>query len=167
MSWSDRSTTTLPPPSIRVATIGATTRRWKAGSPMTRASPAAIPAVRGAWRWPRKRPIFAVTTADGDVLLVNTLETSQATLELGGQKVTVEQKSGFPRHGHVDHCDPTARRGRLCRQGPLAGLGGACGSSRWPASKQKADCGRLDRLAVAGSGKAATRSQSISISDPG
>jgi DUF1680 family protein len=36
----------------------------------------------------------------GDLLLVNTLETSRATLELGGWKVKVEQKSKFPRHGH-------------------------------------------------------------------
>ena len=38
---------------------------------------------------------------DGDTLLVNTLETSRATLELDGQKVTVEQKSEFPRTGHA------------------------------------------------------------------
>jgi len=38
---------------------------------------------------------------DGDALLVSTFETSQATLELGGQKVTVEQKSEFPRGGHA------------------------------------------------------------------
>ncbi|MGA2254389.1 MAG: beta-L-arabinofuranosidase domain-containing protein, partial [Thermoguttaceae bacterium] len=37
--------------------------------------------------------------ADGDVLVVSTLETSRATLELGGQKVMVEQKSDFPRGG--------------------------------------------------------------------
>ncbi len=36
----------------------------------------------------------------GDVLLVDTLETSQATLKLGGQKVTVNQVSRFPRFGH-------------------------------------------------------------------
>ncbi len=35
----------------------------------------------------------------GDALLVSTLETSRATLELGGQKVTVEQASEFPRRG--------------------------------------------------------------------
>jgi hypothetical protein len=34
-----------------------------------------------------------------DVLLVSTLESSRATLELGGQKVTVEQTSEFPRRG--------------------------------------------------------------------
>ena len=34
-----------------------------------------------------------------DVLLVNTLESSHATLELGGQTVTVRQHSGFPRSG--------------------------------------------------------------------
>src|SRR5271157_5498155 len=36
----------------------------------------------------------------GDLLLVSTLETSRATLELGGQNVTLEQKSEFPRRGH-------------------------------------------------------------------
>ena len=36
----------------------------------------------------------------GDMLLVSTMETSQATLELGRQKVTVEQASEFPRRGH-------------------------------------------------------------------
>ena len=35
-----------------------------------------------------------------DVLLVSTLESSLATLELGGQAVTVQQQSGFPRSGH-------------------------------------------------------------------
>jgi uncharacterized protein len=35
----------------------------------------------------------------GDTLLVNTFETSRATLELGGQSVTVDQQSGFPRRG--------------------------------------------------------------------
>ncbi len=34
-----------------------------------------------------------------DVLLVSTLESSHATLELGGQAVTVRQQSGFPRSG--------------------------------------------------------------------
>jgi len=38
---------------------------------------------------------------NGDVLVVSTFETSQATLELGGQKVTVEQRSEFPRGGHA------------------------------------------------------------------
>ena len=37
--------------------------------------------------------------AGRDVLLVNTLESSHATLELGGQAVTVRQQSGFPRSG--------------------------------------------------------------------
>ena len=37
--------------------------------------------------------------AGHDVLLVNTLESSHATLELGGQAVTVRQQSGFPRSG--------------------------------------------------------------------
>lgn len=38
--------------------------------------------------------------ADGrDTLLVNTFETSRATLALGGQEVTIEQQSGFPRTG--------------------------------------------------------------------
>jgi uncharacterized protein len=36
---------------------------------------------------------------NGDTLLVNTLEASHATLSLGGQEVTVEQKSDFPRRG--------------------------------------------------------------------
>ena len=62
---------------------------------MTRALPVAIPAVRGAWRWPRRQPIFAWSRG-GDVLSGEHLETSQATLELGGRKVTVEQKSEFP-----------------------------------------------------------------------
>ncbi|MGO9114304.1 MAG: glycoside hydrolase family 127 protein [Thermoguttaceae bacterium] len=35
-----------------------------------------------------------------DVLLVSTFETSRATLEFGGQKVTMEQSSEFPQHGH-------------------------------------------------------------------
>ncbi len=38
--------------------------------------------------------------ADGrDTLLVSTFETSRATLTLGGQEVTIEQQSGFPRTG--------------------------------------------------------------------
>jgi DUF1680 family protein len=38
--------------------------------------------------------------ADGrDTLLVSTFETSRATLGLGGQDVTIEQQSGFPRTG--------------------------------------------------------------------
>lgn len=37
--------------------------------------------------------------ADGDVLLVNTLESSRATMKLDGQEVTVEQQSGFPHGG--------------------------------------------------------------------
>ncbi len=37
--------------------------------------------------------------ASRDALLVSTFETSSATLELGGQRVTVEQKSRFPRQG--------------------------------------------------------------------
>ena len=37
--------------------------------------------------------------AGGDTLLVNTLESSRATLKLDGQTVTVEQRSGFPRTG--------------------------------------------------------------------
>ncbi len=39
--------------------------------------------------------------AGGDMLLVSTLELSRATLELGGQKVTVEQQSEFPKGGHA------------------------------------------------------------------
>lgn len=40
--------------------------------------------------------------ADGhDVLLVNTFETSTATLTLGGQRVTLEQHSGFPYRGEA------------------------------------------------------------------
>ena len=35
----------------------------------------------------------------GDVLLVSTFETSRATLTLGGQRVTVEQRSDFPYRG--------------------------------------------------------------------
>ena len=34
-------------------------------------------------------------------LLINTLETSRATLQLGGQKVAVEQRSEFPQAGHT------------------------------------------------------------------
>jgi hypothetical protein len=37
--------------------------------------------------------------AAGDVLLVDTLESSHATLKLGGQTVTVQQQSGFPYTG--------------------------------------------------------------------
>jgi arylsulfatase A-like enzyme len=37
-----------------------------------------------------------------DSLAVSTLETSRATLELGGQTVTVEQQSGFPREGRSE-----------------------------------------------------------------
>ena len=37
--------------------------------------------------------------AGRDALLVSTLESSHATLELGGQAVTVQQQSGFPRSG--------------------------------------------------------------------
>jgi hypothetical protein len=37
--------------------------------------------------------------AGRDVLLVNTLESSHATLDLDGQATTVEQQSGFPRSG--------------------------------------------------------------------
>ena len=37
---------------------------------------------------------------NGDVLVVSTFETSRATVLLGGQQVTVEQASGFPRQGH-------------------------------------------------------------------
>ena len=37
--------------------------------------------------------------AEGDVLLVNTLESSRATLSLGGHEVTVEQPSDFPCRG--------------------------------------------------------------------
>ena len=37
--------------------------------------------------------------ASRDALLVSTFETSSATLELGGQRVTVEQQSQFPRRG--------------------------------------------------------------------
>jgi hypothetical protein len=37
--------------------------------------------------------------AGREVLLVNTLESSHATLELGGQAVSVRQQSGFPRSG--------------------------------------------------------------------
>jgi len=35
----------------------------------------------------------------GEAVLVSTLETSRASLELGGQRVTVEQQSQFPRRG--------------------------------------------------------------------
>ncbi len=38
-------------------------------------------------------------TDRGDTLLVSTFETSRATLALGGQDVTIEQQSGFPRTG--------------------------------------------------------------------
>jgi uncharacterized protein len=37
--------------------------------------------------------------AGNDVLLVSTLESSHATMQLGGQTVTVQQQSGFPRSG--------------------------------------------------------------------
>ncbi len=37
---------------------------------------------------------------DGDLVFVNTLETSSGTLELGGQRVVIEQASEFPRRGH-------------------------------------------------------------------
>lgn len=42
---------------------------------------------------------FRVHDADGDKLLVDTFETSRVTLKLGGERVTVEQQSGFPRRG--------------------------------------------------------------------
>jgi len=38
-------------------------------------------------------------TAEGDTVLVSTFETSQATLDLGGQSVRVELQSAFPRQG--------------------------------------------------------------------
>ena len=44
-----------------------------------------------------RRSQTAATGEDG--LLVNTFETSSATMELGGQRVTVEQQSQFPRRG--------------------------------------------------------------------
>ena len=99
MNWNALFTTTLPRPSIRKAATGAITRPWKAGSLTTRGSLAATPAAPAAWPWPRRRRICAATTPGGDVLLVNTLESSRATLELGGQAVTVQQQSGFPRSG--------------------------------------------------------------------
>ncbi len=40
-----------------------------------------------------------VRAKGGDTLLVSTFETSRATLALGGQDVTIEQQSGFPRSG--------------------------------------------------------------------
>jgi hypothetical protein len=40
-----------------------------------------------------------VRSDGGDTLLVSTFETSHATLVLGGQEVTIEQQSGFPRTG--------------------------------------------------------------------
>jgi len=40
-----------------------------------------------------------VRAAGGDTLLVSTFEPSHATLALGGQDVTIEQQSGFPRTG--------------------------------------------------------------------
>ncbi len=41
----------------------------------------------------------AAYLASRDALLVSTFETSSATLQLGGQRVTVEQQSQFPRRG--------------------------------------------------------------------
>ena len=46
------------------------------------------------------RPVYLRGRAEGDdTLLVNTLESSQVTLDLAGQKVKVEQASEFPRSG--------------------------------------------------------------------
>lgn len=42
---------------------------------------------------------FKMTAGKDEALAVSTLETSKATLDLGGQRVTVEQQSGFPRQG--------------------------------------------------------------------
>jgi len=59
----------------------------------------------------------------GDLLLISTLETSQATLELGGQKVTVDQKSDFPQRGNsiiILHAPNAAKFGVKVRVPPWA-----------------------------------------------
>ena len=87
--------------------------------------------------------------AGGDVLLVNTLETSQATLELGGRKVTVEQKSEFPRQGHATITLRSAAAAPFAVKIRLPGLGGAGGDSGCRREAQ-GRFGRLDRSALAG-----------------
>jgi DUF1680 family protein len=42
---------------------------------------------------------FCQHDKDGDTVFINTLETSRATMKLGGKLVTVEQSSEFPRRG--------------------------------------------------------------------
>ena len=61
----------------------------------------------------------AVTAA----LLVSTLETSQATLPLGGQAVSIQQHSEFPRRGSADPHVAHAAAGHVCRAGSRAGVG--------------------------------------------
>src|SRR5262249_36896955 len=53
-----------------------------------------------------------------DTLIVNTLETSRAVMELGGEKVTVSQESTFPRSGEsllTLHMAKPAKVGLLIR----------------------------------------------------
>ena len=64
----------------------------------------------------------------GDVLLVSTFETSQATLEFGGQWVTVEQQSEFPAPWAGDDYVASGRSGHVRRQGANTRLGGAGGA---------------------------------------
>ncbi|WP_076346433.1 glycoside hydrolase family 127 protein [Paludisphaera borealis] len=50
---------------------------------------------------------------DYDAVLVNTLETSRATLTRDGQEIVVEQKSGFPREGRSTLAVRSAKPARL------------------------------------------------------
>ena len=86
-------------PASATAATGAITRPWKAASLTTRGSIAAIPAAPAAWPWPRRPPICAATTRGATCCWSARWRASHATLELGGQAVTVQQQSGFPRSG--------------------------------------------------------------------
>ena len=101
----------------------------------------------------------------GDVLLVNTLETSQATLELGGRKVTIVQRASFrAKDVRRSRCDrplhlPLPSKS-ACQAGRRRRKFGCLARSRRPSRP-------VGSIFPLGSGKAATRSPSISISDRG
>ena len=79
----------------------------------------------------------------------STWKTSRATLELGGQKVTVEQQSEFPRRGHSTITLRTAGAATFAVKVRMPGLGGAGGGSGGRSEVQDR-FGRLGRLAVSG-----------------
>ena len=113
MSWSDRSTITWPPPSIRAGTTGATTRPWRARSPTTAASTAATPAGRAAWPWRcRRRTLKIRAEADGELWSSIRSRVRGSSLELGGQEVSVEQTSRVPTRREIGASDISSRPNR-------------------------------------------------------